>query len=160
MDSIKQDPKSAFLNDASQFFFGHKNFWQAGLLQQISELKCEHALWKPAPGRHCIWEYVRHINYWKEWAIIYVKDGVKMNAKEQNWEALPEKQNEENWQAEIEKTKLVHEHFTNVAQSIGDDIYTSTEESITWFRQLLFHDCYHSGQIGLIRAMQGIKAVE
>ncbi len=159
MDSKKQDSKSAFLNDCKKFFFG-KNFWQAGLLEQVSTLKFEQALWKPAPDRHCIWEYLRHINFWKEWAIIYVKEGTKMNAKEKNWAALPEKLDEENWQAEIEKTKLIHEHFTNVAESIGNKIYESKQESIIFFRQVLLHDSYHSGQIGLMRALQGIKAVE
>src|SRR5437773_11222735 len=105
MDSKMQSSKSAFLNDCKIFFLG-KNFWQAGLLEQVSGLKFEQALWKPAPDRHCIWEYLRHINFWKEWAIIYVKDGTKINAKEKNWQPLPEKLDEENWQAEIEKTKL------------------------------------------------------
>jgi hypothetical protein len=158
MDSKKQDPKIAFLNDAKEFFFG-KNFWQAGLLEQIGNLTCEQALWRPFEGRHCIWEYVRHINFWKEWAVIYVKDGVKMNAKENNWEELPKDQSAENWLAEIEKTKLVHEHFTNVAESLRSVLYESTEENITWFRQVLLHDAYHCGQIGLVRAMQGISSV-
>jgi len=159
MDSKTQDPKNAFLNDAAQFFSG-KNFWQASLIQQLTGLTCQHALWRPSPERHCIWEYLRHMNYWKEWAIVYVKDNEKLNAKERNWEALPEIQNEENWQAEIEKAKLIHEHFTNVAEKLGNSLYESTEENIMFFRQVLQHDSYHTGQIGLMRALQGVNPVD
>ena len=91
---------------------------------------------------------------------MYIKDGVAQNAKESNWAPLPEMTNEENWQAELEKTKLVHEHLVNIAASLGNKLYESTEENITFFRQVLLHDSYHSGQIGLMRALQGIKAVE
>ncbi len=159
MDSKEQDPKFVFFNDAEQFFSG-KNFWQASLIQQLSGLTCGQALWRPSPERHCIWEYLRHMNYWKEWAIVYVKDNEKLNAKERNWEALPEIQNEENWQAEIEKAKLIHEHFTNVAEKLGNEIYVSAKENIAFFRQVLLHDSYHNGQIGLMKALQGIKSVE
>jgi hypothetical protein len=159
MDSKIQSPIDAFLNDCNLFFYG-SNFWQAGLFQQVENLTTEQALWKPAEDRHCIWEYLRHINYWKEWAIVYIKDGVKMNAKESNWAPLPEITNDENWQAELEKTKLIQEHLVNVASSLGNKLYESTEENITFFRQVLLHDSYHSGQIGLMRALLGIKAVE
>lgn len=158
MDSKNKDPRSGFLDDAALFFFG-ENFWQGALLDQIKNLNLQQALWRPAENRHCIWEYLRHINYWKEWAILYVKEGTKMNAKEKNWEALPDERSEENWQAEIQKTKIMHEHFMTVAESIGDDIYFSGEENVVWFRQVLFHDCYHTGQIGLLRALQGISSV-
>jgi hypothetical protein len=156
MDSKMQDSKNAFLNDSKHFFFG-KNFWQAGLLEQITDISLKEALWRPAPERHCIWEYLRHINFWKEWAIIYIEDGKKLNAKEKNWEALPEKQTEENWQLEIEKTKLIHEHFTNASEKLGNSLYESTEENVIYFRQVLLHDSYHTGQIGLVRVLQGLK---
>ncbi len=151
-------PIETFLSDSDLFFSG-KNFWQAGLFEQISPLNAEQALWRPFEKRHCIWEYVRHINFWKEWAIIYVKEGKKLNAKEHNWEKLPDDVGESSWQSEIEKTKMIQNHFNETAKSIGDKMYSSDEESIKYFRQVLLHDAYHCGQIGLMRAMQGIKSV-
>jgi len=148
----------SFLEDSTAFFYC-KNFWQAGFFEQIKELTSEQALWKPTPERHCIWEIVRHVNFWKSWAITYVVDNTKMNAKESNWAALPEITDEASWQNEIENTKLIHERFFSISEEIGDSIYSSQEEKIIFFRQVLLHDSYHSGQIGLLRVMQGLNPV-
>jgi hypothetical protein len=43
---------------------------------------------------------------------------------------------------------------------LKDEIFLSTDEKVVFFRQLIFHDCYHTGQIGFLRAMQGIPPVE
>ena len=138
-------------------FVTGRNFWQVSLIKQLEGLDYKQALYKPADDRHCIWELVRHISYWKHWAITYVKDGVALNAKEDNWAPLPDALNEETWQADIDKLKSLHTECKKIAEGIGNDLFESTEEKIIFFRQLLYHDCYHTGQIGLLRVMQGLK---
>jgi hypothetical protein len=152
----KLTPIQSYINDADLFITG-SNFWQASQVKQLEGLSYEQALYRPGPERHCIWELVRHINYWKYWAITYAKDGVALDAKKDNWAPLPEVQNEDSWQADVNKLKSLHEECKAAAEKIGGDLFTSTDKKIVFFRQLLYHDCYHTGQIGLLRVLQGLK---
>lgn len=156
MSSEKVTPVTSFVNDLNQFITG-KNFWQASLYQQLEGLTLDNALYKPASDRHCIWEIVRHMAYWKHWAITYVTKGEQLNAKEENWKALPEIQNEDAWKEDVDKLKSLHDECVRISESIGNELFESTEEKFVFFRQLLYHDCYHTGQIGLLRVMQGLK---
>lgn len=157
-EAEKLSCSKSYINDLDQFIEG-KNFWQGSLLKLLEGLTLQQALYKPAPDRHCIWEYLRHIIYWKHWAITYVKTGEKLNAKEDNWAPLPEVQNETTLQDDINKLKSQHDECKVISGNLGDDLFTSTEEKIVFFRQLLYHDCYHAGQIGMLKAMQGINPV-
>ena len=152
----KLSPNKSYINDLDLFITGN-NFWQASQLKQLEGLNFEHALYRPAPDRHCIWELVRHINYWKYWAITYAKDGVALDAKEENWAPLPEALSEESWQEDVNKLKSLHNDCKKIAETIGNNLFESAEEKIVFFRQLLYHDCYHTGQIGLLRVLQGLK---
>lgn len=149
-------PVVSYVNDLNQFITG-KNFWQASLYQQLEGLTAANALYKPAEDRHCIWELVRHMAYWKHWAITYVTSGEQLNAKVDNWRPLPEIQDEETWQEDVNKLKSLHEECLKISEKIGNELFESPEEKFVFFRQLLYHDCYHTGQIGLLRVMQGLK---
>jgi len=153
------NPSAAYLNDIEQFTHG-KNFWQASLLKQIEGLTMQQALYKPSPDRHGIWQIVRHIAYWKYWALTYLNENKKLNAKEDNWAPMPEVQTEETWQEEIENLRKLNEDCISSAAKLGDEIFNSSDERIVFFRQLSYHDSYHTGQIGFLRAMQGLKPVE
>lgn len=153
------NPDDAYLNDLKLFTIG-KNFWQASLLDQVSSLTMQEALYKPSPERHGIWQLVRHISYWKYWSLTYLNENKKLNAKEDNWAPLPEVQTEETWQEEISNLRKLNEDCISAAEKLGDEIFTSDDERVIYFRQLLYHDSYHAGQIGFLRAMQGLKPVE
>jgi DinB superfamily len=159
LEAEKLIPIRSFISDFKQFTSG-KNFWQASLLKQVEDLSFQQALYLPAPDRHCIWELVRHVAYWKHWALTYVKENIAMNAKADNWKPLPEVQTEESWQEEIEKLRKLNEDCIALAEQLGNELFESAHEKHVFFRQIVFHDSYHTGQIGLLRAMQGIKPVE
>lgn len=158
MGTENLNPSAAYVNDLKQFTVD-KNFWQASLLKQIEGLNMSEALYKPSPDRHGIWQIVRHIAYWKHWALIYLNEDKKLNAKEDNWAPLPYVQTEESWQDEIENLRKLNSDCIASAEKLGERIY-SDEEKIVFFRQCLYHDSYHCGQIGFLRAMQGLKPVE
>ena len=159
MGAEKTNPGAAYLNDLKQFTEG-KNFWQASLINQVEGLTMEQALYKPSPQRHGIWQIIRHISYWKQWALKYLNEDVKLNAKEDNWSPMPEVQTELTWNDELSGLKKLNDDCISSAEKLGDELMTSTDEKVVFFRQLLYHDCYHCGQIGFIRAMQGLKPVE
>jgi hypothetical protein len=158
MDNNSSAPVRQFLSESDQYFYGD-NFWQAPLYKQVDSISLQDALWRPAEDKHCIWQLVRHINYWKYWALKYAKEGVKENAKDFNWAPLPEEKNEANWNADKENLKKLHEEFKTVCAGFGKDLFESTEEKIVFLRTVLYHDAYHSGQIGLLRSLLKIKPV-
>lgn len=159
MEQNNLDPGAAFVNDFKLFTEG-KNFWQASLIIQVEGLTMSQALFKPDIQRHGIWQIVRHIAYWKHWALTYLRDNIKLNAKEDNWAPLPDEQTESSWLDDVEKLKSLNKECIAEAEKLGNRILNSGEENIVFFRQVLYHDSYHCGQIGYLRAMQGIPPVE
>ncbi|HJY64273.1 MAG TPA: DinB family protein [Ignavibacteria bacterium] len=158
MDVISANPTESFLKESDLYFYGD-NFWQAPLYKQVEGLNIEQALWRPAEGKHCIWQLVRHINYWKYWALKYAREGVMEEAKEHNWAPLPDEKTESNWKADVENLKNLHEEFKSVCSQIGSKLFDSKDENIVFLRTVLYHDAYHSGQIGTLRTLQNIKPV-
>lgn len=155
MSAEKVTPIESYVSDLEQFVTGN-NFWQASLYQQLEGLTLTEALYKPAAERHSIWELIRHMNYWKYWALTYMNTGEKLNAKGENWRELPEA-TQENFDNDLNELRSLHKQCVELSNQTGEDLFTSTEERIVFFRQLLYHDCYHTGQIGLLRVMQGLK---
>ena len=153
------NPGAAYLNDLTLFTEG-KNFWQASLLKQLEGINMSQALFKPDLNRHGIWQIVRHISYWKHWSLTYLRENIKLNAKEDNWSPLPATQTEESWMEDLEKLRKLNDECIIEAEKLDDSIMTSNEENVIFFRQLILHDAYHCGQIGYLKAIQGIPPVE
>lgn len=149
---------NSFIKDLDLYFYG-PNFWQAGLYQQVADLNYQQALWKPSPERNCIWEIVLHLNSWKWFAVENLKGNKIESMKEHNWPKIPENPDEEKWRAEVEKMKNLHEEFKELFKKADSDFFDAAKDISNYTREIIYHDCYHSGQIGLLRALQGIKAV-
>ena len=158
MDTKTLNPVESFLAESDLYFYGD-NFWQAPLYKQVESLSVEQALWRPAEDKHCIWQLVRHLNYWKYWAIKYAKENVKENAKEFNWAPLPDDKTGQNWKSDVERMKSLHEEFKAACAALGPELFSSPDERIVFLRTVLYHDAYHSGQIGTLRSLQNIKPV-
>jgi DinB family protein len=149
----------SFLFDLNKFFTGG-NSWQAGLYQQIEGLSVDQVTWKPSPDRHSIWDVLIHVNFWKQYAIASVCGTDKPDPDAGNWTLAPVDASETNWKKEVERTKSLHEELKRVAQEMGDSLYDTEKKLSNYIRQLICHDAYHAGQIGLLRVMQGLKPVE
>ncbi len=98
---------TALLHDLDAYFYG-KNFWQAGLYELVSPLTAEQALWKPSANRHCIWEVVKHINFWKTYAVAYVTDKEKPDRRN-NWIKIDKDLTARDWKSQLAELKRVHE---------------------------------------------------
>jgi hypothetical protein len=147
-----------FLYDLDQFFFGG-NSWQGGLYQQIENLTIEQALWKPMPDRHSIWAMLLHINFWKSYTLAIVR-GTEKPPAEGNWVNPPEKPGEADWQKELERTRALHEDIKDAVVKMGDKLFSIEDRPSNHLRQIICHDAYHAGQIGINRVMQGLKPIE
>lgn len=147
--------RNFFLKDLDAYFYG-PNFWQAGLYPQVKDLTLEQALWKPSPDRHCIWDVVLHLNSWKWFAVENLKGNRIESMKEYNWIKLPDNLDENKWKAEIEKLKSFHEEFKELAKKADPSFFDPSEKISGYTRESI----YHCGQIGFLRALQGLKSVE
>jgi hypothetical protein len=149
----------SLLKDADSFFFG-ENHWQAGLLQLVKDPTYKQALWKPSEERHSIWEIVRHINFWKRSAIAYILDKERPDSVMGNWTKDRSELKESDWKNEQEEMEHLHEEIKQTAMKMGMGIFDSKERKANYLRTIYYHDCYHAGQIGLLRVLQGLKPIE
>jgi hypothetical protein len=152
-------PLDTLLKDTDSFFYGD-NHWQAGLLQLVKELIYTQALWKPSEDRHCIWEVVRHIIFWKRYAVAYILDKEKPDPESGNWTKAGIELKEDDWKDELEQLEHMHEELKQTIMRYGIEIFDSKERKSNYLRAILYHDSYHAGQIGLLRVMQGLKPIE
>ena len=110
----------------------------------------EEALWRPAPGRHSIWELAVHCAYWK-YAVRRKLTGVKRGAfprKGSNW--LPPG---DSWEADLRLLRDEH-------RALRDAVARASAQQLVKYERLIYgvaaHDTYHTGQIQLIKRLQKI----
>lgn len=152
-------PLEAHLKDMDSFFYG-ENRWQAGLYALIKDLTIEQVVWKPSPDRHCIWEVVKHVLFWKLYATATFLEITKPDWETGNWAELPPSPSEKSWKLELENLKNSHEELKNVVKNFGDELFNIQNKRSNYIREMTNHDSYHAGQIGLLRVMQGLKPIE
>jgi hypothetical protein len=138
-------------NDAWETGLGHAP-WKS-VLEGITPAQ---ARWKPAPDRHSIWENVNHVSFWRE-TIAAAARGKPMPADD-----LIAKKNFEAPQSEADATpgawNAAKQRF---ATSYGamSEVYSDPSTSHDWMWGLVGHDCYHVGQIMLLRGLQNVPAI-
>jgi uncharacterized damage-inducible protein DinB len=139
-----------------------EGLWAAAWCKSIEGLTAEQAAWRPpsAPGvaepRHSIWQNVLHMVFWRESWLRRVATGVKPSAEELargNW---PETTSGERGWAEA-RARLA-ETQKRIAGTLADP--GLSEEHAATLAYFLPHDCYHFGQINMMRGMLGMKAIE
>ncbi len=143
--------------------------WQgptlAGCLRGVT---VQVALWRPGPGRKCIWEQVLHAAYWK-YAVVGLLDwkaGERLGFERSpsNWPALSEAHDEKAWMRDVAYLKRMHAALIEVASQIGPGQIDSIPESRPgknarkWTRGqylagIAAHDAYHCGQVQLLKRM-------
>lgn len=125
------------------------------------------ARWRPAPGRHCIWDLVLHAAYWKcivrrrlvrDPDISFPRDG-------SNWFALPSPANEAAWRAD---RRLLDEQHRLLRQAIArldpKQLDRKGWRSKWRVKQEVYgiasHDLYHAGQIQILKRLRpGLRQV-
>jgi hypothetical protein len=125
------------------------------LRQALRGVTAKEAAWRPAIGRHNIWEETLHAAYWK-YAVRRRIEGGRRGSfalKGSNFFVRPEKgkANEAAWRAD--KALLEREHRA-MRSAIAKVLPTG--RGVKLLRQLYgiaLHDVYHAGQIRLLRRL-------
>ena len=130
----------------------HGNDMKAALADVTPKL----AYWRPAPGRHNIWELTVHAAYWK-YAVRRRLTGEKRGSfaeKGSNFFARPAAG--KSWEADV--ALLVHEHALlreEIARlrdaDLGERVGRWTRAAM--LRGIASHDLYHCGQIQALKRL-------
>jgi hypothetical protein len=125
------------------------------LRQSLKGVKAKQAAWRPAHGRHNIWELALHTAYWKYAVRRKIEGGKRLlfALKGSNFFTRPEKgkATEAAWRADL--ALLAKEHRA-LEQSVRRVLTTNpSRRLLRMLYGVAFHDVYHAGQIRLLRRL-------
>ncbi len=130
-----------------------EGLWAAAWGKALEGLTPEQAAWQPQPGRHCIWEIVNHLLFWREYTFRALA-GDRPEREEvdrRNWVG-PSEVTAEAWAATQARFAESHQEILRV---LGGE-----EGRLNRFLYHLPHDNYHIGQITYVRALLGLPPIE
>lgn len=142
-----------------------KKAWHGPNLRgSLRGLTAAEAAWRPAPGRHNVWELVLHAAYWK-YAVRRRLTGEKRGSfarKGSNWFATPAPPRREAWLADRALLDREHRLLRQVVAGFSDERLpersAGSRQTIgTLIAGIASHDLYHVGQIQLVKALRSAK---
>jgi hypothetical protein len=134
-----------------------KKTWHGpNLKQSLKGVSAKQAAWRPAPGRHNIWELALHSAYWKS-AVRRKLRGEKRNSfvlKGNNFFERPEegKLNEAAWRSDLAILEKEHRLLAELIRRFLRK--PPVGKQLRMLYGVAFHDIYHDGQIRLLRRLQ------
>ena len=139
--------------------FDHRSWHGTNMKGSLRGITSAGALWRPAPGRHNIWEIVLHTAYYK-YIIRRRIRGEKRGSfplKGSDW-IVPEKATEAAWKRDL---KLLAETHRSMREAIAElkvsDLKKkasgSKDDNLYLVTGTAAHDLYHAGQIQLLKRL-------
>ena len=135
--------------------------WQGPSLKgALRGVSARQAVWRPARGRHSIWELTLHAAYWK-YAVRRMLTGEKRGSfpqKGSNWFSPPASAMEKDWKALLALLDEEHRKLAEAAAVLSPaDLSGKPRGSSRTIANLLYgvasHDVYHTGQIQLLKRL-------
>ena len=135
-----------------------KNGWHGTTLRNaVRGVEGEAVYWRPAPGRHNVWELTVHAAYWKYAARRRLLGGVKRGSfpmKGSNWIASPAEASQASWKEAQALLDEEHRLLREVVSSL-DAKTLSDRRKVRLVYGATAHDLYHAGQIQLVKKLYG-----
>ncbi len=133
----------------------------ANLRGALRRVRLEQACWRPAPGRHNIWELAVHAAYWK-YAVWRRLMGAKRGGfalRGSNWFARPIAATAAAWRADLRLLEAQHRLLRQAVAELPPSRLGRvapggrfTNEAV--IAGIAAHDLYHAGQIQLLKRLQ------
>jgi hypothetical protein len=131
-----------------------KKGWHGPTLRgALRGVHAEDVAWRPAEGRHNIWELTAHAAYWKFAARRRLTgERLRFSMKGSNWIAAPATIDEASWQAVV---GLLDEEHGLLRDAIGAvrDADLRDPKKLRVIYGVAAHDVYHAGQIQLVKRL-------
>lgn len=137
-----------------------EGLWSASWSKSIDGLTAAQASWLPQHSgrKHSIWQHVLHMIFWRDNCLRRVTPATlnqrptEDDIKRLNFPDLTDT-SEQAWT--IAKTRF-QESQARIAAAFADP----SIQDIRLLSYLIPHDCYHFGQINMIRGMLNLPAIE
>ncbi len=138
-----------------------KKAWHGpNLRASIRGLDVHKAAWRPAAGRHNIWEIVVHAAYWKyivRRRLLGEKKG-SFPLKGSNWLVRPATMISEAWRSDIALLEDMHRKMRGAIAGLAprdlDKIPPGSKASnAAIISGIAAHDVYHAGQVQLLKRL-------
>ena len=153
------DPRLELLITALEQAFERRAWHGTTLLGSVRSLTPEEAAFRPGPERHSIHELVVHAAYWKYRVWRYVSGDTTSHFEEKgsDWFARNE-DDAERWGDDVGRLRAWHSRLvaaarTFDAEKLDDEAYDGYTYA-DLLRGIAAHDCYHAGQIGLVKRLK------
>ncbi|MGE0354281.1 MAG: DinB family protein [Gemmatimonadales bacterium] len=140
--------------------YGSRGWHGTTLRGALRGLSPARALWRPAPGRHNIWELMLHAAYWKYVVTRRLAGGRRggFPRAPSNWPHAPRPADARAWQADIAVLDRSHAALTAVVAAFPEARLDQRAGSAWTFAEhiagVAAHDLYHTGQIQLLKRLQ------
>jgi uncharacterized damage-inducible protein DinB len=147
--------------------FDRKAWHGPNLRGSIRGVDARTASWRPAPGRHNVWELTVHAAYWK-YAVRRRLTGEKRGSfplEGSNWFARADHADEAAWKRDVALLVAEHRRLREVVAALRDDDLArrargSSHTLATLVSGAAAHDVYHAGQIQLLKRLAGAPGVD
>lgn len=158
------DPAVEVILAAIDRAYDRKSWHGTNLKGSLRGLPAERAAWRPAPGRHNVWEYAVHAAYWK-YVVRRQITGEPRGSfplAGSNFFERPEpgRASEEAWKEDRALLEAEHRKLREAVAGLSDaDLKRQPAGGATTLLDLLTgiaaHDLYHAGQIQLLKRLAG-----
>ncbi|MBI4503852.1 MAG: DinB family protein [Gemmatimonadetes bacterium] len=140
--------------------FGRRGWHGPTLSAAVRNLPVPVALWRPAAGRHNIWELVLHTAYWK-YAVRrrLTRDAAsRFSRPGADWPRLPAEPTARQWESDIILLKDEHRRLVEVVEAFQPSrLHTRIPGTrfvpVEQIQGIAAHDLYHCGQISLVQRL-------
>jgi len=159
------------LLDALDEGFDRAAWHGPNLGQALRGVTAKQAAWRPAPGRHNIWELVVHLAYWKSIVRRRLVGGKRGEFPERgtNWFPRSRGSTEALWHRDLALLKQEHRRLRDTvaaleprqpfegAQGLRLSKLVKGRRLADHVRGLALHDICHAGQIQLVKKLQAAR---
>ena len=140
--------------------YDHKSWHGPNLRGSLRGVTVGQAAWRPAPGRHNIWELIVHAAYWKYIGLRRLTGGARGSFPlgGSNWMERPHEASAAALKADIALLGDMHRALRDAVSVLSPrDLAAipsgSTVSNFALLSGVAAHDLYHAGQIQLLKRL-------
>jgi len=141
--------------------YDRRSWHGPNLRGSLRGVRAAEAAWRPAPGRHGVWELAVHAAYWKYavWRRLAGEKRGSFPREGSNWFKVPVPPTDEEWRRDLALLADCHRRLRRAVATLRDgDLERrapgSRETVGRLVRGVAAHDLYHAGQIQLLKRLR------
>jgi len=129
----------------------HQKEWFVPLSVALDGVTAEQAAWKDATGNHSIGQLASHLLFWNDRILKQLKNEPVPEFSGNNEESF-EKFEDAEWQKTLQSLEALMGEFESLIETASDEQVQAWAGTLT---HTSTHNAYHTGQIVVLRKLQG-----